>query len=206
PDITDPISVGDELVERYRALWGELTGVEKFEHGQHWRGNERIRILNRLGFDVGEMSMSTDLDGTSVVIEPKVVEAGHHHRRLMRLTGLDVQENQARRLLNDMDAYRLAHGRLGDEEEHVAHDWLTEVFEPIQRMIPAGLRGKREPAEMFHEILQHRWDLGEKDGRDIPLPQVVDSYITTVLPDKPDEQAIVGLDEQTLRALEDDDP
>ena len=46
-----------------------------------------------------------------VRIQPKVVDAGHHSRRLMRLTGLDVQENQARRLLNDLDEYRAATDR-----------------------------------------------------------------------------------------------
>ena len=35
-----------------------------------------------------------------------MVEEGHHHRRLLRLTGIDVHENQARRLLNDMASYR----------------------------------------------------------------------------------------------------
>lgn len=193
-DITNPISVGEELVERYQGLWEELTGVEIFAHEQRWRVHQRIRRLNELGFDVGEMAMSTDIDGTTVVIEPKVVQAGHHHRRLGRLTGLDVQENQARRLLNDMDAYRLAHDRMADSEEQVAHDWLTEVFEPIQAMIPPRLRGKLQPAEMFHEILDHRWHMGEKDGMDIPLTQVVNSYVTTVLPKKPDEADMLSTD------------
>ena len=42
----------------------------------------------------------------TVQLQPKVVDAGHHSRRLLRLTGLDVQENQARRLLNDLDPFR----------------------------------------------------------------------------------------------------
>ena len=39
-------------------------------------------------------------------MQTQVVEAGHHRRRLFELTGLDVQENQARRILNDLDTYR----------------------------------------------------------------------------------------------------
>ncbi|WP_040569649.1 DUF4032 domain-containing protein, partial [Microbacterium maritypicum] len=66
-----------------------------------WRITERVERLNALGFDIDEMSMSTTADGTVVEIQPKVVDAGHHQRRLIRLTGLDVEENQARRLLND---------------------------------------------------------------------------------------------------------
>ena len=62
-----------------------------------------------LGFDIGEMSIEATPDGTRVSIQPKVVDAGHHQRRLLRLTGLDVEENQARRLLNDLDEYRAAY-------------------------------------------------------------------------------------------------
>lgn len=205
PEGADPIEVGNRLAERYHDLWQELTASETFGGEERWRVTERIRRLNELGFDVGEMSMSTDLDGTSVVIEPKVVDAGHHHRRLMRLTGLDVQENQARRLLNDMDTYRMAKDRLGDPEEYVAHDWLTDVFEVVQRMIPPKYRGKLEPAEMFHEILEHRWFIAENAGHDVSLTDAVKSYIANVLPHRPDEEAVLGLDTATLRAISGDE-
>src|SRR5207342_3034164 len=79
---------------------------ESFEPGERWRVAARIRRLNELGFDVGELTITTDVDGTTIQIEPKVVDAGHHSRRLLRLTGLDAEENQARRLLNDLDYYR----------------------------------------------------------------------------------------------------
>ena len=73
-------------------------------------------------------------------VRPKVVDAGYHTRRLLRLTGLDAEENQARRLLNDLDTYR-AESDLADEQQ-AAHRWLTEVFEPVVRAVPAHLRGK----------------------------------------------------------------
>src|SRR5690606_1692606 len=103
-----------------------------------------VQRLNELGFDVGELEITTDIDGVTVHIQPKVVEAGHHSRRLLRLTGLDVQENQARRLLNDLDEYRAAADRQGEDEEFVAHDWLTEVFEPAVRSVPREMRRRLE--------------------------------------------------------------
>src|SRR5690625_2504517 len=110
-DDVDPIAIGEMIVERYTDLWSTLTEMEEFATDDRWRVADRIRRLNALGYDVGELVMTTDVDGTSVRIQPKVVDAGHHHRRLMRLTGLDVQENQARRLLNDIDTYRAATDR-----------------------------------------------------------------------------------------------
>ncbi|MBN8881974.1 MAG: DUF4032 domain-containing protein [Salana multivorans] len=201
----DIITVGDMLVVRYDELWQELTTSEWFEPGELWRVQARIDRLNDLGFDVDELDMSTDIDGTRIRIQPKVVDAGHHHRRLMRLTGLDVQENQARRLLNDLDSYRVATDRQGEDEAFVAHDWLTNVFEPAIRAVPRELRGKLEPAEIFHELLEHRWYKSQEGQTDLTLAQITPDYIEHVLAHRPDEQAIIGLDTATLRALDGED-
>ncbi len=199
----DTVEVGETIVQRYTELWTELTEMESFDASDRWRVAARIERLNDLGFDVAELTINTGVDGATVQVQPKVVDAGHHSRRLMRLTGLDVQENQARRLLNDLDTYR-AHENMQDEdEEYVAHDWLTEVFEPAVRGVPRDMRGKLEPAEIYHELLEHRWYISERERRDVPMPEVVRDYIDRVLRDRPDERAVLGLDTATLKAIED---
>lgn len=203
-DEVDAVAVGDALADRYQELWTALTDAESFGAGDRWRVQARIDRLNDLGFDVGELDITTDLDGTSVRIQPKVVDAGHHSRRLMRLTGLDVGENQARRLLNDLDGYRAATDRQNDDENFVAHDWLTEVFEPAVRAVPRNLRLKLEPAQVYHELLDHRWFLSEQQGRDVPMPEATTSYVRYILPHRPDEEAILGVSASDLR--EDADP
>ena len=190
----DPVEVSERIMTRYRELWAELTASETVDNGERWRVDERIRRLNALGFDVGELAMTTDIDGTSIQIQPKVVDAGHHSRRLLRLTGLDVRENQARRLLNDLDSYRAAVGRQGDEEESVAFDWLREIYEPLVRSVPLELARKLEPAEFFHELLEHRWYLAEQRQQDVSLAEVKEHYLAHVLPTKPDEKDVVGVD------------
>ncbi len=197
----DPIDISESLLDRYRRLHDELTGVERFETGDRWRVDERIRRLNQLGFDVDELSMSTDLGGTTIQIQPKVVDAGHHSRRLMRLTGLDVQENQARRLLNDLDSYRAAEHRQADSEELVAHDWMSRVYERVITAIPARLARKLEPAELFHEVLEHRWYMSERAGHDVSTVAALADYQAHVLPTKPDEDSIVGVDTVELPVL-----
>ena len=195
----DAVAIGDALVVRYEELWRALTEVESFGFGERWRVQDRIDRLNDLGFDVGELDITTDLDGTTVRIQPKVVDAGHHSRRLMRLTGLDVQERQARRLLNDLDEFRAATDRQADDEAFVAHDWLTDIFEPAVRSVPRDLRGKLEPAQIYHELLDHRWFLSQQQHRDVPMPEVVRSYVETILPNRPDEQSVLGTRAEDLR-------
>lgn len=201
PEGVDPVAVSDHIVTRYTDLWAELTDDEWFDSGERWRVDHRIRRLNELGFDVDELAIATDLDGTRIHVQPKVVDAGHHSRRLLRIAGLDVEENQARRLLNDLDSFTAATDRQGEDEEIVAHDWLSTVYEPTTRAIPAELRGKLEPAEIFHEVLEHRWYLAERAGHDVPIGAALADYLDEVLPGKPDERAVLGTDTQMMPIL-----
>ncbi|MFW5473758.1 DUF4032 domain-containing protein [Knoellia sp. CPCC 206450] len=190
----DPVEISNRIVTRYEELWRELTAMEEFDTGERWRVEERIRRLNAVGFDVDELAISTDVDGTRISIQPKVVDAGHHSRRLIRLTGLDVGEGQARRLLNDLDSYRAATDRQNDDEELVAHEWLTRIYEPITRRVPRELSGKLEPAELFHEVLEHRWYMSEREQQDVPIERAIEDYVQSILPTKPDEVSVVGVD------------
>ncbi|MEF3120984.1 DUF4032 domain-containing protein [Kocuria flava] len=186
-DVVDPFEVSDRLVATYEFLWRELTVEESFSMDERWRVVERVRRLNRLGFDVEEASLETD-DGR-IRLRPQVVEPGHHTRRLQRLTGLTAHENQARRLLTDIaqlgqDLYP------GLDEELVAQLWMREVFAPIMEAVPATMRRKLEPPEIVHEVLEHRWFLSERAGKDVPTPAAVRDYVASQLSTRPDEREI----------------
>ncbi|GAB3801433.1 DUF4032 domain-containing protein [Humibacter antri] len=189
----DPVEISGGIVAAYRSLWKELTGSESFSASDRWRIAERVRRLNELGFDIEELAIrSTGTDSGTVRIQPKVVDAGHHQRRLLRLTGLDTGENQARRLLNDLDSYAATVAKPGSDEEAIAHEWLMRVFEPVVRAIPADLRGKLEPAEVFHQLLDHRWFMSQEEGRDVPLAEALSSYINDVLRYRRDEATVIA--------------
>lgn len=200
----DTIDVGDRIVTRYLELWDVLTGAESFSMSERWRVANRIERLNSLGFDVGELSMTTDLDGTHLSIQPKVVDAGHYHRQIMRLTGLDVQEGQGRRMLNDLEAYRSLWNRKNEPLEIAAHAWLADVFEPTIAAVPAEMRRKLEPAEIFHEVLEHRWYMSEAAGYDVSMQDAVADYVANVLANRPDEHAVISGNEQLRPSVLDD--
>ena len=183
----EPFEVVELLTRRYDELWGELTGQEEFTTDEMWRIEQRIERLNDLGFDVEELDIVTDLDGDRVRIQPRVVELGHHRRELQGLTGLDVEDAQARRLLNDLASFT-AHHDLGREDRAiVASRWLTEIYEPVTQLVPPDLRGRLEPAEFFHEVLEHRWYLSERAGAEADIFDTARDYIDTVLRTKKEE-------------------
>jgi Domain of unknown function (DUF4032) len=72
-------------------------------------------------------------------------------------------------------------------ETVVANRWLTEVYDPIVTAIPASLRGRLAPAEIFHEILEHRWYLSEAPGRDVGTSAAARDYFDRVLPEVPEQ-------------------
>jgi hypothetical protein len=189
----DPLEISGSILLSYRALWDELTGWESFDQSERWRIAQRVQRLNDLGFDIENLSISSDESGSKLTIQPKVVDAGHHTRRLLRLTGIDAGENQARRLLNDLDAFRAFHYPQEEvDEEVVAHEWLSQVYDKVMKAIPKEFRGKLEPAEIFHQWLEHRGMKSREEDRDVGFKESVASYMENVLAHRRDEAMVTG--------------
>jgi hypothetical protein len=193
--VDDPFEFAATVRSCYDELWDELTREESFRVGEGGKLEQRLRRLNDLGFDVEEVELVSSGDEVRLMLHSKVVEPGHHRRRLLHLTGLDAQENQARRLLNDLTRYRAWLERSGKQpvsDVASAGRWLSEVFEPSIASVPAELQAKRAPAEIFHELLEHRWFLSEQAGKDVGLDRTIPSYVEKVLRSAPDEKLPLG--------------
>lgn len=189
--LLDPVEVAETLRRRYEALWSELTRVDEFDLDERWRIEQRVRLINQLGFDVEELSITTD--GRALKFKPAVIEEGHHARDLRNRTGLDVQENQARRLLADIDQFRawLERQEGAPIPRAVATArWLAEVYEPMIAAVPKELRGQLEAPEMFHELLEHRYLFAERRREDVTNDEALASYVDTVLRTRPPERQL----------------
>jgi hypothetical protein len=191
----DPVTISEAIVARYGDLWHELTSESVYPASQRQDIDRRIRRLNDLGFDVAEMQIQRSPEGDTVTFLPKVVDAGHHQRQLLRLTGMDTEENQARSLLNDLEQWMATQDDyapgdpLGARTEVLAHRWVRQVFRPAVRAVPVELRRGMDAAQVYHELLEHRWYLSERAHHDVGLEATVASYIADVLPHIPDPSA-----------------
>lgn len=172
----DPVRSGEEIVARYGDLWHELTRPSVYPREKRHYIERRIRRLNELGFDVAEMQIQHAPAGDTVTFVPKIVDAGHHQRQLHRQTGLEAEENQARRLLCDLDTWLATQPVAGTPQR-----WVNEVFLPAVQAVPPELRGTLDPGQLFHELLEHRWYLSERAGRDVGMGSAVEDYVRTVL-------------------------
>jgi hypothetical protein len=192
----DPADVAEELVRRYERLWSELTSDLVFPSWDDHALYQRVQRLNELGFDVLELELEAVGDGQfRLHLATRVVEPGHHRRRLLALTGVDAQENQARRMLNDIRRFRAQLERRDTvvlSEQVAALRWMVDYFEPTIARVPGSLRAKLEPAEVFHQVLEHRWFLSEQAGADVGTEAAVDDYVASILAGLPDERAVLG--------------
>ncbi|MEV1008458.1 DUF4032 domain-containing protein [Streptomyces sp. NPDC049881] len=186
----DPVPFGQDIVDRYNALWHELTRTSVYPRDKRHYIDRRIRRLNDLGFDVAEMQIQRSPDGDAVTFVPKVVDAGHHQRQLLRLTGLDAEENQARSLLNDLETWMVSQedyapgDPLGARMEVLAHRWVRDVFRPAVRLVPLEVREGLDTAQVYHELLEHRLLLSERRREDVPTEAAAADY-TEVLRSRP---------------------
>lgn len=189
PEI-DPIRASETVIKRYRRLWTALKEPQKLDPSDRHAVERAMRALHDLGFTVEEVSVSLDGENKSLIFQPKLVAAGYHQARLLELMGLETEELQAKRLLASFDRYRSRMEEPRPPVNQSALKWLNEVFRPTLAQVPQELIGRVEPAQMFHEILEHRWYLSEKAGGDVGLDNATKSYISEILPFRSDSGRI----------------
>jgi len=205
PPEVDPIEIADELERRYDSLWQELTREEILRpEEQRYRIAERLHRLNELGFDAEEVELIGTPKGNKLRLRTRVAETGHDSRKLFLRTGIDAGENQARRLLNDIAGFRAwMEQKQGRPVSAVvaANRWLEEVYDPVIAAIPESLRDRLPPAEIFHEVLEHRWYMSEAAGRDVGTTAAARDYFDQVLPSAPEP-----LETEPLASMKGADP
>ena len=178
----DPVRASDTVIKRYRRLWAALRDPQSLDPTDRRAVERAMRQLHDLGFAVEEVSIAIDGDNKVLKFQPKLVAAGYHTNRLHELMGLETEELQAKRILASFDRYRARESNPSTAVNETAFKWLTEVFNPIVNSVPAEHMGRVEPAQLFHEVLEHRWYLSEAAGYDVGLDLACKTYISEVLP------------------------
>lgn len=165
------IAEAQQTRDRYETLWEALHAEPVFGFTDRYRVEGTVRKLNDLGFAVDEVSLQPVSDDPSrLKIRVAVGDRRYHAQRLQELTGLDVGEGQARILLGDLQAYQ---SQLSREEGHdvdestAARLWVIEVLTPYEQLAHQVVGGKGTPIQAYCDLLEVRWLLSERAGRDV---------------------------------------
>ena len=185
----DPIRASESVITRYRKIWKSLSEPQILPAGDRHAVERAMRSLQDIGFAVEEVDIQLAGDKSTVTFIPKLVAPNYHSQRLIELMGLETEELQAKRILASFDRFRSREIEKTPKREEAAKRWLDEVFYKVINAVPAAMRGRVENAQLFHEVLEHRWYLGEKAGRDLGLEFATNEYISKVLPERMDSGA-----------------
>ena len=185
----DPIRASESVITRYRKIWKSLSEPQILPAGDRHAVERAMRSLQDIGFAVEEVDIQLAGDKSTVTFIPKLVAPNYHSQRLIELMGLETEELQAKRILASFDRFRSRELEKTPKKEEAAKRWLDEVFYKVINAVPTAMRGRVEDAQLFHEVLEHRWYLGEKAGRDLGLEFATNDYISKVLPERMDSGA-----------------
>src|SRR3954468_17714421 len=97
-------------------------------------------------------------------------------------------------MLNDIARFREALVRREKRpisEAVAASRWRDEVFEPTVSAVPEELWAALPAAEVFHQVLEHRWFLSEQAGKDVGINEAVRAYVRSELPQRRPERVVL---------------
>ncbi|MFZ8872381.1 MAG: DUF4032 domain-containing protein [Candidatus Nanopelagicaceae bacterium] len=185
----DPVRASESLIKRYRRIWNTLSEPQLLPANDRLAVEKAMRSLQDLGFAVEEVDLQIEGDAGTLSFTPKLVSPNYHSDRLKELMGLEAEELQAKRILASFERFRSREIAITPDSHEAAERWLNEVFLKVVNSVPESMRGRIEDAQFFHEVLEHRWYLGEKAGQDVGLERATEDYIAQVLPLRSDSGA-----------------
>lgn len=185
----DPIRASESVITRYRRIWKVLSEPQVLPANDRHAVERAMRSLQDIGFAVEEVDLQLAGDKSTLTFTPKLVAPNYHSQRLKELMGLETEEFQAKRILASFDRFRSREVSRTPDLHEAAQRWLHEVFFTVINSVPEALTGRVEDAQLFHEVLEHRWYLGEKARSDVGLENATADYIESVLPQRLDSGA-----------------
>ena len=204
------IDEAEQVLFRYETLWEVLHSEPVFGFSDRYRVEGTIRRLNELGFAVDELSLQPDsADPSRLKLRVAVGDRRYHAQHLQELTGLDVGEGQARILLGDLRAYQAQLCReVGHDvdERTAARLWVTEVLTPYEQLAHEAVHRSGTPIQAYCDLLEVRWLLSEKAGRDVGTNRALAALALDVIPtDSAAKMAVAEVPTAPFAVLQSDD-
>lgn len=172
---------GEYISRRYQRLWEEITREDVISHDEQYRIQERIRSLNQLGFSVGNVKLTETEGGHRLRMKFVVTDRNFHRDQLSNLTGLDAEEMQAQKMMNEIQELRATLSRDHHRDTPLsvaAYYWLEHYFNPVAERLKAltgeagyDVIGSGEHLttlpELYCQMLENKWYLSEQAQRDV---------------------------------------
>ncbi|KUI30100.1 lipopolysaccharide kinase [Mycobacterium sp. IS-1742] len=205
------IAEAQDIPNRYQRLWDVLHAEPVFDFSDRYRVEGTIRRLNELGFAVEEVTLQpvSDTAPERLRLHVGVGDRRFHAERLRELTGLDVGEGQARTLLGDLQTFQAQLSRESGQDvddSTAAQLWVMEVATPTMHRAHEAIGRAGTPIQAFCDLLEVRWLLSERAGRDVGTERALVALARDVIPpDSAAKMAVAEVPTQPMPVIDLDD-
>ncbi len=168
---------------RYQRLWEVITREDIIEPLEHYRIQERIRALNDLGFSVGDVELLKTLVGDQLRLRIVVTDRNFHHDQLLTLTGIEAEEGQARKMMNEIQELKATLSQRNNRSTPLsaaAYHWQSTIYDPTIEKLRPFVKEDFDTAELYCQILEHKWYLSERVQRDVGHATAIEDYLTNI--------------------------
>ncbi len=181
------LSLGEDIADRYRGLWAELTDSPTIGSDERYRISERVQRLNELGFDVQEIDLQPSEGGQRVQMKVRVGGRTYHRVKLKELTGVDALENQARQILDDLYYFQAkTHTEETTLKALTSVQWRVGEFEPMLRRLEE-IGNEIDPIQAYCDLLHFRYVKSVEAGQDVGTEAAFSAWLESGRPGYPVE-------------------
>lgn len=174
------VDVGSYIRLRYQLLWEEITRENIISPHENYRIQERIRALNALGFSVGDVELLQTVDGNQLRLRAVVSDRNFHHDQLLNLTGIDAEEQQAQKMMNEIQELKATLSQQNNRSTPLsaaAYYWQNNIYEPTIQKLKPSIKPDLGAVELYCQVLEHKWYLSEKARQDVGHQVATEDYL-----------------------------
>jgi hypothetical protein len=164
------LDTGAYIRHRYQSLWEEITREVMIGPEEHYRIQEHINALNALGFSVGEVKLQTTETGGRIRLRVMVTDRNFHRDQFYGLTGLEAEEMQAQKMMNEIQEIKATLENQNNRSTPLsvaAYHWMEHVYQPTMQILRPLVNQYNAPAELYCQVLEHKWFLSERTQHDV---------------------------------------
>lgn len=176
------IGLGEEIEQRYEALWKELIEELVITRHDNYRIGQRIARINELGFAVDDIELTPVDGGSKVRLITHVGGRTYNSDHLRQRTGIDASENQAELILSDLNYFIAKHGDVSATGKSVGtYKWLSGQFEPMIARIREEWFGE-DPVQGYCDYLNFRMALATERRVDVDSFEAFEAWVSSGFP------------------------
>jgi hypothetical protein len=181
--LADRVQVSDAgayIRIRYQRVWEEITQETNIYPGETYRIHERIRAVNTLGYSISDLTLQNTNQGDRLRLKLVVGSRDFHRNQLLNLTGINAEEMQAQKIMNEIHELKATMARSSNRSiplSVAAYHWLEHIYQPTLEKLRPLLDARRDSLEIYCQVLEHKWYLSERAHRDVGHQAAADDFL-----------------------------